>query len=344
MIWVFSRGARESKRSLAPLRLTSHGRGGHPSREARKQPQYIVMRYIFRELPLFCIVLRYIVTAPSQPLLLTVRLFLYRGRRCCLGNPNELLKSSFSPGDAPCLKAAQLGGFLGGHFMKSTFWIIIALLVFGAAPLRTPAQSRQSPHSQQLSNCLDEFSTCDRSTLNAQELQVVRRVTQDRNFLNCFNGFSDCDKKELNTEQQLEVAREDRDQNLQHCLDGIGECKLVRLSDHERQDVALAASVRNLQACLDGMGECDPTQLTVDQKRQLADANHDRNLQSCLEGLGECDHIQLSSQEKQDVTRATSDRNLQECFDGSNECDQSHLTAKEQREVADLNAHSKLQN
>jgi hypothetical protein len=77
--------------------------------------------------------------------------------------------------------------------MKFTYWIIIALLVFSATPLQTRAQSRQSPHSQQLSNCL-EFSTCDRSALNVQELQVVRRVAQDHSFLECFNGFSDCDK------------------------------------------------------------------------------------------------------------------------------------------------------
>lgn len=307
------------------------------------QPQHIVMRYIFKELPVVCIVLRYIMTTLSQPLLLSVRLFLYRGRRCCLGNPNGLLKSSFSPGDSPCLKAAQLGGSLGGHFMQFTYWIIAALLVFGAAPLQTPAQSRQRPHSQQVSNCLDKFSPCDRSALNVQELQVVRRVTQDRNFLECFNGFSDCDKKQLNTEQQIEIAREDRDQNLQNCMDGIGECNLARLDDHEHQEVAQSARVRNLQACLDGMGECDPSQLTADQKRQRADANHDRNLQSCLEGLGDCDQTQLSSQEKQDVARATSDRNLQECFDGSNDCDRTHLTATEQREVADLNAHSKSQ-
>jgi hypothetical protein len=33
---------------------------GHPSRETRLQPQYIVMRYIFKELLFVCIVLRYI--------------------------------------------------------------------------------------------------------------------------------------------------------------------------------------------------------------------------------------------------------------------------------------------
>jgi hypothetical protein len=87
--------------------------------------------------------------------------------------------------------------------MKFTYWIIIALLVFSAAPLQTRAQNRRSPHSQQLSNCLDDFSTCDRSALNAQQLQVVRRVAQDHNLLECFNGFSDCDKKQLNTEQQI---------------------------------------------------------------------------------------------------------------------------------------------
>ena len=113
--------------------------------------------------------------------------------------------------------------------MKFTFWIFIALLVFGTVSLQTAAQSLQSPHSHQLSNCLDEFSTCNRSALNVQELQVVRRVTQDRNFLECFNRFSDCDKKQLNPEQQIEIAREERDQNLQNCLDGIGECNLARL-------------------------------------------------------------------------------------------------------------------
>jgi DNA-directed RNA polymerase specialized sigma24 family protein len=35
--------------------------------------------------------------------------------------------------------------------MKFTFWIFIALLVFGTVPLQTAAQSLQSPHSQQLS-------------------------------------------------------------------------------------------------------------------------------------------------------------------------------------------------
>jgi len=83
--------------------------------------------------------------------------------------------------------------------MKFTLWICIALVMVGAAPLQTAAQRRQNSHSQEFANCLDEFSPCDRSRLNVQELQEVRRLTQDRNFLDCFNGFADCDTKQLKT-------------------------------------------------------------------------------------------------------------------------------------------------
>src|ERR1700758_186665 len=94
-------------------------------------------------------------------------------------------------------------GTLGGHFMTFTLWIFIVLVMFGAAPLQTAAQSRENSHWQEFANCLNEFSPCDRSRLNAKELQDVRRVTQDRNFLDCFNGFAECDKKQLNADQQL---------------------------------------------------------------------------------------------------------------------------------------------
>jgi hypothetical protein len=69
--------------------------------------------------------------------------------------------------------------------MKFILCISIALLVAGAAPMQAAGPSRQNSHSKQFADCLDEFSPCDRSTLNVYELQEVRRVTQDRNFLDC---------------------------------------------------------------------------------------------------------------------------------------------------------------
>ena len=39
---------------------------GHPSREARLQPQHIVMRYILQELLFVCIVLRYILVGRAN--------------------------------------------------------------------------------------------------------------------------------------------------------------------------------------------------------------------------------------------------------------------------------------
>ncbi len=316
---------------------------GHPSGEARLQPQHIVMRYICQGLCEYVYRIAIHRYDRSQPLPSSMRLFVYRGAVADL-EIQMVLRNSLWPADSPLPKAARLRGTLGGNFMKFIPCISIALLMSGAAPMQAAGPRRQNSHSKQFADCLDEFSPCDRSALNVQELQEVRRVTQDRNFLDCFSGFSDCDKKQLNAQQQLEVARQKRDQNLQNCMDGIGECNLPELNDQDRQQVAQSARVRNFQTCLDGAGECDTTQLTVNQKQQVENANHDRNLQSCLEGLGQCDQAKFSSQEQQDVARANQDRNLRECLDGSDECDRGRLTAMEQREMAALNGDRKLQN
>src|SRR6266571_3434560 len=282
---------------------------GHPSGEARLQPQHIVMRYICQGLCEYVYRIAIHRYDRSQPLPSSMRLFVYRGAVADL-EIQMVLRNSLWPADSPLPKAARLRGTLGGNFMKFIPCISIALLMSGAAPMQAAGPRRQNSHSKQFADCLDEFSPCDRSALNVQELQEVRRVTQDRNFLDCFSGFSDCDKKQLNAQQQLEVARQKRDQNF--------------------------------QTCLDGAGECDTTQLTVNQKQQVENANHDRNLQSCLEGLGQCDQAKFSSQEQQDVARANQDRNLRECLDGSDECDRGRLTAMEQREMAALNGDRKL--
>ena len=136
--------------------------------------------------------------------------------------------------------------------MTISRWMCLALLVVGAASLRTTAESRQHSDPKAFENCLNESSDCDLSRLDASHRQTVQRVAQDRNFMSCFYGFSECDTKELNANQQREVARANHDQNLQNCMDGTGECDLSRLSNGEKKQVAEAARVRNLEMCLDG--------------------------------------------------------------------------------------------
>ncbi|MFI5095802.1 MAG: hypothetical protein ACHQIK_20435, partial [Candidatus Acidiferrales bacterium] len=118
--------------------------------------------------------------------------------------------------------------------MKFIGWIFAALLLVAGAPLSTRAQNRQSPHSQALANCMDEFSTCDQAALTVQEKQVVQSADRDRNFLECLYGFSDCDRKQLDTDQRQDIARANRDRNLQNCIDGMSECNLTMLDGQER--------------------------------------------------------------------------------------------------------------
>ena len=50
--------------------------------------------------------------------------------------------------------------------MKFAGWIFAALLLSGGAPSRAAAQSAKPAHSQAFANCMDEFSTCDQTTLD----------------------------------------------------------------------------------------------------------------------------------------------------------------------------------
>jgi hypothetical protein len=58
-----------------------------------------------------------------------------------------------------------------------------------ALPSRASAQQLQQSQSQNLQNCLEDFSSCDRAKLNAQGKQEVLRESRDRNFMECFSVF-----------------------------------------------------------------------------------------------------------------------------------------------------------
>jgi hypothetical protein len=130
--------------------------------------------------------------------------------------------------------------------MKFIRWIFFALLVTGGAPLRMAAQTPQLSHAHEFQNCLDQFSVCNPTALNAQERQAVQRVAQDRNLRNCIYGFADCEKKQLNAEQQEEVARaNDPPRACDRCSRGLTQARQARV-----RQIAAACRVAQSTAAL----------------------------------------------------------------------------------------------
>jgi Protein of unknown function (DUF3761) len=176
--------------------------------------------------------------------------------------------------------------------------------------LLTPGYASSSPQGsssrQNLSNCLQGFSTCDVSQLSPAERSQVEQAAHQRNYRDCINGFSSCNRFKLTESERPQVQQAAHQRNYRDCLNGFSSCDPSKLTESERPQIQLAAHQRNYRDCLNGFSSCNPSKLTESERPLVQQAAHQRNYRDCLNGFSSCNKSALNDEEKSKLaSRAT---------------------------------------
>jgi hypothetical protein len=101
-----------------------------------------------------------------------------------------------------------------------------------------PCSSAQSAkYSDNYSNCLNGYYTCDAAALTAQEQTTVSEAARRRNYANCLNGYYTCDAAGLTAQEQAAVSEAARRRTYYNCLNGYYGCDATGLSAQERSQI-----------------------------------------------------------------------------------------------------------
>jgi hypothetical protein len=198
---------------------------GHPSREARLQPQHIVMRYICQWL---CagksIVLRYIATTGAN-----------RYHPACVYLSIEAQLLPGNPNGIKAIKTYRIA------------WTASVSAICPNSTTRNANRSRESARVRNFQTCLDGAGECDTTQLTVNQKQQVENATHDRNLQSCLEALGQCDQAKFSSQEQQDVSRVNQDRNLRECLDGSDECDRGRLTTMEQREMAGLNGVRKLQ-------------------------------------------------------------------------------------------------
>jgi Protein of unknown function (DUF3761) len=156
--------------------------------------------------------------------------------------------------------------------MKKIIVVLLACLLPHAHTATTPPQ--QAPSQQNYRNCINGYSSCNASQLDAPERARVQEAAHQRNYNSCLRGYSSCDPSKLDADEKPLVQK--------------------------------AAHQRNYSSCIHGYSSCDPSKLEADEKPLVQKAAHQRNYNSCLHGYSNCDKSKLYETEITSVDQAQS--------------------------------------
>ncbi len=95
--------------------------------------------------------------------------------------------------------------------------VILLSLLLGALACAGFAQSDEPNRTQNLSNCLDGFGTCDHSLLTPTQAKQIADLQHDRNHSRRLTGFGECDDSALPLSEAKQVADTKVRRNLLAC-------------------------------------------------------------------------------------------------------------------------------
>jgi hypothetical protein len=100
-------------------------------------------------------------------------------------------------------------------------------------------------YADNLSNCKEGYSTCNKSLLSDSELDTVKQLELARNVFACRQGFSTCNQSLLNETDKEAVRVATASRNYAACKQGSSNCNQSLLSNAEKQAIQYDSNKAN---------------------------------------------------------------------------------------------------